>query len=135
MLTQTIISLDEAKQVAAAAAAKARPEGWAVVIAVVDPGGHLIYLERTDGTQPASVLIAQEKARTAALFKRSSKVFEEYVLAGRVHMLSLPGATAVEGGLPLLHDGQIVGAIGVSGVTSAQDGQIAQAGADALAGL
>jgi glc operon protein GlcG len=135
MLTQKIICLDEAKQVAAAASTKARAEGWLVVIAVVDPGGHLIYLERADGTQAASAVVAQEKARTAVMFKRPTKVFEDGVLAGRVNMMTLPGATMLEGGVPLLHDGQIVGAIGVSGVTSAQDGQVAQAGVDAFAAL
>jgi glc operon protein GlcG len=133
MLTQKILSLDEAKQAASAAAAKARAEGWAVVIAVVDPGGQLIYLERADGTQVASVVVAQEKARTAAIFRRPTKVFEDLVLAGRVHMTTLPGAVMLEGGLPIVHAGQVVGAIGVSGVTSAQDGQVAQAGVDALA--
>lgn len=133
MLTQKILSLDEAKQAASAASAKARAEGWAVVIAVVDPGGQLIYLERADGTQVASVVVAQEKARTAAIFRRTTKVFEDLVLAGRVHMTTLPGAVMLEGGLPIVHAGQVVGAIGVSGVTSAQDGQVAQAGVDALA--
>ncbi len=133
MLTQKILSLDEAKQAASAAAARARAEGWAVVIAVVDPGGQLIYLERADGTQVASVVVAQEKARTAAIFRRPTKVFEDLVLAGRVHMTTLPGAVMLEGGLPIVHAGQVVGAIGVSGVTSAQDGQVAQAGVDALA--
>jgi uncharacterized protein GlcG (DUF336 family) len=134
MLSLKAISLAEAKQVAAAAAAKAQAEGWPVVIAIVEPGGHTIYLERADGVQFSSVATAQEKARTAALNKRPSKVFEDQVKAGRIVALKL-SALPIEGGLPLVHEGEIVGAIGVSGVTSAQDGEIAQAGVDALAGL
>ena len=132
MLNLKCVSLDEAKTIAAAASAKAKAEGWPVVIAVVDPFGHLVYLERTDGTQVASVIVAQDKARTAALFKRPSKALEDAVLARPV-LMSLAGATPVEGGLPLIHEGQVVGAIGVSGVTSAQDGQVALAGVEALA--
>ena len=135
MLTRKTLSLAEAKQIAAAAAAKAQAEHWTVVIAILDAGGHLIYLERADGTQLGSVLVAQEKARTALLFKRPTKALEEGVLGGRVHMMSLPGVTAVEGGLPLLKDGDIVGSIGVSGVMSNQDGQVAAAGAEVLATL
>jgi glc operon protein GlcG len=134
MLTQKTISLAEAKVVAAAAAAKARAEGWLVVIAIVEPGGHTIYLERADGTQLASVETAQKKARTAALFKRPSKAMEDTVLGGRTNVMTI-GYTLIEGGLPLVHEGDIVGAIGVSGVTSTQDAAIAQAGVDACAGL
>lgn len=133
MITRKTLSLEEAKKVAAAASAKARAENWTVVIAVLDVGGHLIYLERADGTQLGSVVVAQEKARTALLFKRPTKALEEGVLGGRVHMMSLPGVTAVEGGLPLLKDGEIVGSIGVSGVMSSQDGQVAAAGAEIVA--
>jgi glc operon protein GlcG len=133
MITRKTLSLDEAKKVAAAASAKARAENWTVVIAILDVGGHLIYLERADGTQLGSVVVAQEKARTALLFKRPTKALEEGVLGGRVHMMSLPGVTAVEGGLPLLKDGEIVGSIGVSGVMSSQDGQVAAAGAEIVA--
>ncbi len=133
MITRKTLSLDEAKKVAAAAAAKARAENWTVVIAVLDVGGHLIYLERADGTQLGSVVVAQEKARTALLFKRPTKALEEGVLGGRVHMMSLPGVTAVEGGPPLLKDGELVGSIGVSGVISSQDGQVAAAGAEIVA--
>lgn len=133
MITRKTLSLDEAKKVAAAASARARAENWTVVIAILDVGGHLIYLERADGTQLGSVVVAQEKARTALLFKRPTKALEEGVLGGRVHMMSLPGVTAVEGGLPLLKDGEIVGSIGVSGVMSSQDGQVAAAGAEIVA--
>lgn len=133
MINRKTLSLDEAKKVAAASSAKARSENWTVVIAVLDVGGHLIYLERADGTQLGSVQVAQEKARTALLFKRPTKALEEGVLGGRVHMMSLPGVTAVEGGLPLMKDGEIVGSIGVSGVMSSQDGQVAAAGAEIVA--
>lgn len=135
MLTLKCVSLAEAKKIASAASGKAEAEGWPVVIAVVDPFGHLVYLQRADGTQLASVVVAQDKARTAALFKRPSKAMEDAVMGGRPVVMTLAGATPVEGGLPLIVDGEIVGAIGVSGVTSAQDGQVAQAGVDALASL
>ena len=135
MLTKKTISLADAKVIAAAASAKAVAENWTVVIAILDSGGHLVYLERADGTQLGSVFVAQEKAKTALLFKRPTKVMEDGVLGGKIHMLSLPGATAVEGGLPLLKDGEIVGSIGVSGVLSSQDGQVAAAGLEAVAKL
>ncbi len=135
MLIRKTLSLVDAKRVAAAASAKAQAEGWTVVIAVHAGGGHLIYLERADGTQLGSVVVAQEKSRTALLFKRPTKALEEGVLGGRVHMMSLPGVTAVEGGLPLILDNEVVGSIGVSGVQSSQDGIVAAAGAEALASL
>jgi len=103
-----------------------------VCIAIVDDGGHLIYFLRMDGTQTGSVLVSQRKAQTAIGFKRPSKVFEEGVAGGRNVLLGLPGAVPLEGGLPLSVDGQMVGAIGVSGVTAQQDGMIAQAGVDSL---
>lgn len=132
MLTHKTLSLADAKKIAAAASAKAGAEGWKVVIAIHDNGGNLIYLERADGTQIGSIVVAQEKSRTALRFKRPTKVLEDTVLAGRVHMMSLPGITSVEGGLPLIVDGEVVGSIGVSGVQSSQDGQIAAAGAAVL---
>ncbi|HWK72692.1 MAG TPA: heme-binding protein [Povalibacter sp.] len=132
MQTRYTLSLDEAKSVAAAAATKATAEGWRVVIAIVDIGGHLVYLERLDGTQIGSIQVALEKARTAIYFNRSTKVFEDVVQGGRTNMLNLQGATPIEGGLPLRYEGEIVGAIGISGVTAAQDGQVAQAGAEVL---
>ncbi len=119
---------------AAAASAKAQAEGWTVVIAIHDAGGNLIYLERADGTQLGSIVVAQEKSRTALMFKRPTKMLEDTVLSGRVHMMSLPGITSVEGGLPIIVDGEIVGSIGVSGVQSSQDGQVAAAGVAALSG-
>ena len=135
MLTSKTLSLSDAKKIAAAASAKATAEGWTVVIAIHDHGGNLLYLERADGTQLGSIQVAQEKSRTALRFKRPTKALEEAVLSGRVHMMSLPGITSVEGGLPLVVDGEIVGSIGVSGVQSSQDGQVAAAGAAVLAEL
>jgi glc operon protein GlcG len=128
------LTLADAKRVAAAAAEEAGRNGWSVVIAIVDDAGLPVYLERLDGVQPASCDIAQAKARAAALFRRPTKALEETVAGGRVALLSLPHITPVEGGVPLLHEGQVVGAIGVSGVQSFEDGIVARAGAEALAG-
>lgn len=132
MNTKFVLTLDDAKRVAAAAAKEARANGWNVVIAIVDDGGALTYLERLDGVQPASCEIAQHKARTAAAFRRPTKALEEIVAGGRIAMLSLPNITPVEGGVPLIYRGEVVGAIGVSGVQSFQDGIVAKAGADTL---
>ncbi len=127
------LTLEAARKVAAAAEAEARRNNWNVVIAVVDAAGYLVYLERMDGVQLASIEIAIRKARSAALFRRPTKAFEEQLVGGRQAVLALPGAMPFEGGLPIVADGQVIGAIGVSGVTSQQDGQIAKAGVDALA--
>ncbi len=132
MYTQLVLSIDDAHKMAAAARAEAKAQGWSVVIAIVDDGGHLVYLERLDGTQKASSEIAVSKARTAILFKRPSKVLEDAVAGGRVAVMSLPGVTPVEGGLPIVVDGHFLGAIGVSGVQSSQDAQVARAGLEAL---
>ena len=132
LATKKSLTLSIAKQLAAAAEKHALENKWNVCIAVVDDGGHLIYFQRLDGTQTGSVLVSQRKAQTAIGFKRPSKVFEEQVAGGRNALLGLPGAVPLEGGLPLVVDGQMIGAIGVSGVTAQQDGMIAQAGADAL---
>jgi uncharacterized protein GlcG (DUF336 family) len=134
-MVQTLrsLSLADAKHVAAAASAKAKSANWTVVIALFDAGGRLIYLERADGTQLGSIEVAQAKGLTALMFKRPSKVFEDMVLSGKPNIAALPGASPIEGGLPLFHDGDLVGAIGISGATSAQDGEVARAGADALA--
>ena len=128
------ISLENAKKMAAAAAAEARKNSWNVAIAIVDPAGALVYFEKLDGTQNASVTVAIEKARTSAQFKRATKAFQDVVAAGGdgLRILSLPGAVPVEGGVPALVDGRIVGAIGVSGATSAQDGQVAAAAVAAI---
>ena len=126
------IGLDTAKKVAAAAAAEAKKQNLTVVISIVDSSGTLTYLEKADGTQLASVDVAIGKARTANNFKRSTKVFEDGVSGGRNVLLSLPDALLVEGGSPIVVDNKIIGAIGVSGATSQQDGQIAEAGLASL---
>lgn len=127
------INLETARKVAAAAAAEARKNGWTVAVAIVDTAGDLVYFERTDDTQVASSQVAQDKARTAVRFKRPSKAFEDALASGRLAILGMPNVIPLEGGIPLLVDGKIVGAIGVSGVTSQQDGVCAQAGVDAIA--
>jgi glc operon protein GlcG len=132
VISSMILALEDAKRVAAAARAEAEKNAWAVVIAVVDDGGHLMYLERLDGTQKGSSRIAEEKGRAAILLKRPTKAVEDTVTEGRVVMMGLPGVVPLEGGVPLIKDGQHVGAIGISGVQSFQDGIIARAGAAAL---
>lgn len=125
LATKKTLTLEAAKQIAAAAQAEAAKNKWTMVICVVDDGGHLIYLERMDGTQIGSVQVAQAKAATAVRFKRSTKVLEEAVAGGRNVVMKLPGATPIEGGLPIIVDSAVIGAIGVSGGTSPQDGQVA----------
>jgi len=127
-----VLTLDGARKVAAAAEAEAKKNNWNVVIAIVDDGGNLIYLQRADGTQTGSIEIAIAKARTAQAFKRPTKVFEDAVGSGRTVILGIDGAMPLEGGLPIKVGDQVVGAIGVSGVTAQQDGQIAKAGADVI---
>ena len=129
------LTLEAAKKIAAAAEAEAIKNKWNVVIAIVDDGGHLIYLQRMDGTQTGSVDVAIKKAQTAMSFKRPTKVFEEAIAGGRNALIALHGALPLEGGLPLITGGQPIGAIGVSGVKSTEDGQIAKAGADAVGGM
>ena len=129
------LTLEAAKKIAVAAEAEAKKNSWNVVIAIVDDGGHLIYLQRMDGTQTGSVDVAIKKAQTAINFKRPTKVFEDAVAGGRQVILALHGALPIEGGVPVTVGGQIIGAIGVSGVKSTEDGQIAKAGADAASGL
>jgi len=128
------ITLENAKKVTAPAIAEARKNNWAMAVAITDIGGSLVYFEKMDGTQTGSVRVAIGKARSAAMFKRPTKVFQDAVAAGGdgLRILGLDGAVPIEGGLPLVMDGKIVGAIGVSGGTSAQDGVAAKAGADAL---
>jgi glc operon protein GlcG len=127
------ISLEDAKKVAAAAVAEVGKSGSAPdAIAIVDHGGYLIYFERMENTQLGSVEIAIEKARSAALFRRPTKVFEDALAGGRNAILALRGAVPIEGGVPIIAGGKIVGAIGASGGTAAQDGQVAKAGADAI---
>ena len=110
-----VLTLDVAKKIAAAAEAEAKKRGATVVIAVVDDGGYLLVLERLDDTQVASVDVGIAKARTAAIFRRPSKVFEDQVKNGRIAALALPGAVALQGGVPIIIDGKLIGAIGVSG--------------------
>ncbi len=126
------LTLAAAKKMAAAAEAEARKNNWNVVIAIVDEAGNLIFLERMDEVQLASVEVAQRKARSAALYRRPTKVFAERLAGGDQGVLQLPGAMPMEGGVPVLVDGKVIGAIGVSGVQSQQDGQIATAGVAAL---
>jgi len=131
--TRKALTLRVVKAIAAAAEAEAVRRGATVVIVVVDEGGHVLFLERLNDTQVASVDVGIGKARTAAIFRRPSKVFEDQIRDGRVAALALPGATPLQGGVPLLVDGQVVGAIGVSGNTPQEDEDIAKAGAAALA--
>jgi uncharacterized protein GlcG (DUF336 family) len=128
------ITGESAKKIATAALAEARKNNWTMAAAIVDTAGDLVYFEKLDGTQAASVNIAQDKARSAARFKRPTKALQDVLAAGGEgwRLLALQGAVPVEGGLPILVDGKIVGAIGVSGGTSAQDGQCAKAGADVV---
>jgi glc operon protein GlcG len=135
VFSKNALNLADAKLIAAAAEAEALKNNWNVTIAILDEGGNLLYLQRLDEAPLGSILVAQEKARTALLFKRPTKAFEELVANGRAVMLTLPGATPIEGGLPLVNKGAVVGAIGVSGVQSPQDAQIAQAGVEAAAKL
>jgi glc operon protein GlcG len=130
----TAITTENAKKVAEPALAEARKNGWTMAVAVVDPDGTLVYFERIDGTQNGSSVVAIDKARSAALFKRPTKAFQDAVAAGGegLRVLRLENSVPLEGGVPLLIDGKIVGALGVSGGTSGQDGQCAQAGASVL---
>ncbi|MGH7381541.1 MAG: GlcG/HbpS family heme-binding protein [Candidatus Methylomirabilales bacterium] len=128
------ITLDQAKKALAVAQAEARKNKWDVVVAIVDPAGQLVLLEKMDNTQNAAGEVARQKASSAALFRRPTKAFQDGLAAGGagLRILRLEGAVPLDGGLPIVVDGKIIGAIGVSGVTSEQDGQIAKAGVDAL---
>lgn len=128
----TPVNLETAKRIATASAAEAKKNNWNVAIAVVDNHGFLVYYEMMEDTQTASANIAVEKARTASMFRRASKDFEDGIAAGRVAVLGLPGATPIEGGVPIVVGGKIIGAVGVSGVASSQDAQVAKAGIEAL---
>jgi len=132
LVEKKALSLAAAKKIAAAAEADAKAKNARVVIAVVDEGGNLLLLERLDDTQVASVEVGIGKARTAAIFRRPSREFEEQVKNGRVAALSLPGATPLQGGVPIIVEGKVIGAIGVSGETPAQDEEIAIVGANAI---
>lgn len=127
--SKKVLTLGVAKKIAEAAEVEATKRGSTVVIAVVDDGGHLLVLHRLDDTQVASVEVGIGKARTAAIFRRPSKVFEDQIREGRVAALALPGATPLQGGVPIIYEGKVIGAIGVSGNTPQEDEEIAQVGA------
>jgi uncharacterized protein GlcG (DUF336 family) len=126
------VNLETAKKVGAAAIAEAKKNNWNVAVAVVDNHGFLVYYEMLDDTQTASANVAIEKARTAAMYRRPSKEFEDGIAGGRTAILGLPGVTPIEGGLPLVVGGKMIGAVGVSGVNSSQDATVARAGVDSL---
>lgn len=132
MKSKAVLSQTEVQQILKAARLEAQNNQWAVSIAIVDDGGHPLALERLDECAPISAYIATEKARTSALGRRESKGYEDMVNGGRHAFLSEPLLTSLEGGVPIIVDGQVIGAIGVSGVTSAQDAQVAKAGAHSL---
>ena len=133
MKTLAVLESSDVKAIAAAAEAEALANRWAVTIAIVDAGGHLLHLQRLDGAAPISAHIAPAKAHTAALGQRESKVYEDMINGGRVSFLSAPDLQGLlEGGVPIVKDGQCLGAVGVSGVKSSEDAQIAKAGIAAL---
>ncbi len=133
MKTKFQLQFEDVRKVAAAAEAEAVRNGWAVAIAIVDDGGHLLHFQRLDGTAPVSSAIAPAKARTAALGRRESKVYEDMINSGRQSFLSVPLLEGMlEGGVPITRDGECLGAVGVSGVKSHEDAQVAKAGIAAL---
>jgi glc operon protein GlcG len=133
MQMKPVLTLDDVKIIAAAAEAEARANNWNVVISIVDDGGHLLWLQRLDGAAPVSAYIAPAKAKTAALGRRESKIYEDLINNGRISFITAPQIEGMlEGGVPIVVDGQVVGAVGVSGVKSAEDVQIAKAGIAAL---
>jgi glc operon protein GlcG len=133
MQTKPVLTLEDVKKIAAAAEAEALANNWAVVISIVDDGGHLLWLQRLDGAAPVSSYIAPAKAKTAALGRRESKIYEDMINNGRMSFTTAPFIDGMlEGGVPIIVDGQVVGAVGVSGVKSAEDAQIAKAGIAAL---
>jgi uncharacterized protein GlcG (DUF336 family) len=133
MKTKSILEFTDVKAIAAAAEAEALKHNWAVSIAIVDDGGHLLWFQRLDGAAPISAHIAPGKARTSALGRRETKIYEDMINGGRASFLSAPGLEGMlEGGVPILKDGQCLGAVGVSGVKSTEDAQIAKAGVAAI---
>ena len=132
MKTRSMLTLEDCKKISAAAEAEAKKNNWNVCIAILDDGGHVLHLIRMDGATPANARIATEKARTAAETRRSTAMWEERIKRGRTSMLGMPGITPVQGGLPIVIDGVCIGAVGVSGVQSHEDEQIAKAGIDTL---
>jgi uncharacterized protein GlcG (DUF336 family) len=131
MKTRPCLTLEDCKKMGAACEAEARKNNWNVAIAILDDGGHLLWLARMDGATPANAEIATGKGRTAAVTRRSTKTWEDRIAGGRLAMLGMP-VLPVQGGMPIMHEGQCVGAIGVSGVQSHEDEQIANAGIAAL---
>ena len=123
-----MLTLEDCKRISAAAEAEARKNNWNVRVAIVDDGGHLLHLFCMDGATPANSRIATEKGRTAAETRRSTAMWEERIKSGRTAMLKMPGVTPIQGGLPIVIDGECIGAVGVSGVQSHEDEQIAKAG-------
>ncbi|OFZ90899.1 MAG: hypothetical protein A2W21_07185 [Betaproteobacteria bacterium RBG_16_66_20] len=134
MKTRPLLTQEDCLKICAAAEAEARRNKWNVAIAILDDGGHLLHFTRMDGATPANAAIALEKARTSALSRRTSGNWEERIKAGRTSMLKMPGILPVQGGVPIIAEGTCIGAVGVSGVQSHEDEQIAQAGIDALLG-
>jgi uncharacterized protein GlcG (DUF336 family) len=133
MKSKPFLTLEDTRRIAAAAEAQALANGWAVSIAIVDDGGHLLWMQRLDGAPPISAHIAPAKARTAALGRRESKVYEDVINQGRTSFLSAPVLEGMlEGGVPVMVEGQCIGAVGVSGVKSTEDAQVARAGISAL---
>ena len=132
MLSKVVLTQQEVGRILAAARAEAQRNRWAVSIVVVDDGGHPLALERLDGCAPASAYIATEKARSAALGRRETKGYEEMVNGGRTAFVTAPLITSLEGGVPVVLDGQVIGAVGVSGVKAGEDAQVASAGVAAL---
>lgn len=132
MKTKPMLTLDDTRRIAAAAEAEATRNQWAVSFAIVDDGGHLLWLQRLDGAAPISAQIAPAKAHTAAVGRRESKLYEDMINGGRHSFLSAPLTGMLEGGVPIVVDGQCIGAVGVSGVKSTEDAQIARAGIAAL---
>ena len=130
LTSKKALTLEAAKKLAALAESEAMKNKWTMVIVIVDDGGNVMYLERMDNTQIGSIEVAIQKAKTAISFKRPTKTFEERVLTGKIHLLSLPNAVLVKGGIPIVVDGQYLGAIGVSGGASDQDGAVAKAALD-----
>ena len=132
MNTKPVLTLEDVKKIAAGAEAEAVKNSWAVTIAIVDDGGHLLWLQRLDGAAPVSAWIGPQKAITAAIGRRESAVYEKMINEGRVSFLSVQPVTPLEGGVPIIVDGHYVGAVGVSGVKWSEDVQIAKAGIAAL---
>jgi glc operon protein GlcG len=132
MQTKRVLGVEQTAAMMDAAIAEAKKNRWAVAIAIVDDGGHLLNFVRLDGTPPASAYIAPEKARAAAMGRRETKIYEDMINQGRTAFLSAPLQGMLEGGVPVLADGQVLGAMGVSGVKSSEDAQVAKAGIAAL---